>query len=280
MTRAPADLTSPQRRLLKCCRRHAACSRRSSATVALAQSAPDYKALVCIFLQGGNDGENTLIRHDTAGYQTYAAIRTTGVGHQHSAGAAAADPAGARRTRRTDSIRRARLCRHSSTRRSWRSSRTSACSSQPSTKPGLETAGRAAAGESVLAHRSGARAAERGRHGLRAHWAGAGASRTGSTPRIPERCFRRWSPRTGCARSSPGRTSVPLTVPRIPGLHAVQQRRRTSSSTTRCATPRCARCCAQAAATSTTSWRSSTPRKGWRRRRSCAPILAEHGTRW
>jgi uncharacterized protein (DUF1501 family) len=30
--------------------------------LALAQSAPDYKALVCVYLQGGNDGENTLIR--------------------------------------------------------------------------------------------------------------------------------------------------------------------------------------------------------------------------
>jgi uncharacterized protein (DUF1501 family) len=42
----------------------------------LAQGAPDYKALVCVFQLGGNDGENTLIRYDTAGYQNYAAIRT------------------------------------------------------------------------------------------------------------------------------------------------------------------------------------------------------------
>jgi uncharacterized protein (DUF1501 family) len=48
--------------------------------VALAQSAPDYKALVCIFLQGGNDGENTLVRYDSAGYQNYAAIRTPASG--------------------------------------------------------------------------------------------------------------------------------------------------------------------------------------------------------
>jgi len=45
-----------------------------------AQGAPDYKALVCIFLDGGNDGENTLIRYDAAGYQTYAAIRTSASG--------------------------------------------------------------------------------------------------------------------------------------------------------------------------------------------------------
>jgi len=45
-----------------------------------AQGAPDYKALVCIFLDGGNDGENTLIRYDTSGYQAYAAIRTPASG--------------------------------------------------------------------------------------------------------------------------------------------------------------------------------------------------------
>ena len=43
--------------------------------VALAQSAPDYKALVCVNLAGGNDGENTLIRFDAAGYKNYATIR-------------------------------------------------------------------------------------------------------------------------------------------------------------------------------------------------------------
>jgi len=47
---------------------------------ALAQSAPGYRALVCIFMQGGNDGENTLVRFDSAGYQNYAAIRTAASG--------------------------------------------------------------------------------------------------------------------------------------------------------------------------------------------------------
>ncbi|HEX2749690.1 MAG TPA: DUF1501 domain-containing protein [Verrucomicrobiales bacterium] len=45
---------------------------------ALAQSGgsyPDYKALVCIFLSGGNDGNNLVIPYDTAGYQAYAGIR-------------------------------------------------------------------------------------------------------------------------------------------------------------------------------------------------------------
>lgn len=37
--------------------------------------ASDYKALVCVFLFGGNDGNNTLIPIDTQGYGQYAAIR-------------------------------------------------------------------------------------------------------------------------------------------------------------------------------------------------------------
>ena len=47
---------------------------------AWAAAAPDYKALVCIFQQGGNDGENTLIRYDAKGYARYAAIRTPASG--------------------------------------------------------------------------------------------------------------------------------------------------------------------------------------------------------
>jgi uncharacterized protein (DUF1501 family) len=35
----------------------------------------DYKALVCIFLAGGNDGNNTIVPVDTAGYAGYSAIR-------------------------------------------------------------------------------------------------------------------------------------------------------------------------------------------------------------
>ena len=41
----------------------------------LAQSATDYKALVCVFLFGGNDANNTLIPFDTAGYANYSSIR-------------------------------------------------------------------------------------------------------------------------------------------------------------------------------------------------------------
>ena len=49
-----------------------------------AQTAPatDYKALVCVFLFGGNDGNNTLIPIDTAGYAQYAAARPAASGIQ------------------------------------------------------------------------------------------------------------------------------------------------------------------------------------------------------
>ena len=36
----------------------------------------DYKALVCLFLQGGNDANNLIIPNDTAGYAAYAAARS------------------------------------------------------------------------------------------------------------------------------------------------------------------------------------------------------------
>jgi uncharacterized protein (DUF1501 family) len=41
----------------------------------LAQSSTDYKALVCVFLFGGNDANNTLVPFDTTGYANYATIR-------------------------------------------------------------------------------------------------------------------------------------------------------------------------------------------------------------
>ncbi|AKJ28575.1 DUF1501 domain-containing protein [Caldimonas brevitalea] len=43
---------------------------------ASAQTAGDYKAIVCLFLLGGNDNANTLIPYDTAAYNAYAAGRT------------------------------------------------------------------------------------------------------------------------------------------------------------------------------------------------------------
>ena len=42
---------------------------------ALAQTSPDYKALVCVFLFGGNDANNTIIPFDTGGYANYASLR-------------------------------------------------------------------------------------------------------------------------------------------------------------------------------------------------------------
>jgi len=42
---------------------------------ALAQGTTDYKALVCIFLFGGNDANNLIVPIDTAGYTNYQSIR-------------------------------------------------------------------------------------------------------------------------------------------------------------------------------------------------------------
>jgi uncharacterized protein (DUF1501 family) len=47
---------------------------------AWAQGGDDYRALVCVFLFGGNDGNNTIIPYDSAGYSGYAAVRGTGTG--------------------------------------------------------------------------------------------------------------------------------------------------------------------------------------------------------
>ena len=48
-----------------------------SNTPTIAGDAPDYRALVCLFLSGGNDANNLIVPNDTAGYATYAAGRTT-----------------------------------------------------------------------------------------------------------------------------------------------------------------------------------------------------------
>lgn len=42
---------------------------------ALAQTTSDYKALVCVFLFGGNDGNNLIIPFDTQGYANYSSLR-------------------------------------------------------------------------------------------------------------------------------------------------------------------------------------------------------------
>jgi uncharacterized protein (DUF1501 family) len=42
---------------------------------AAAQTAPDYKALVCVFLYGANDHGNTVVPYDSASHSAYASIR-------------------------------------------------------------------------------------------------------------------------------------------------------------------------------------------------------------
>ena len=49
---------------------------------AQATAVPDYKALVCVFMFGGNDGNNTVIPLDTAGYASYSKVRTVASGIQ------------------------------------------------------------------------------------------------------------------------------------------------------------------------------------------------------
>ncbi len=49
----------------------------AAAGSAAAQTAGDYKALVCIFMYGGNDNHNTVVPYDDTHHAQYAAIRTT-----------------------------------------------------------------------------------------------------------------------------------------------------------------------------------------------------------
>ncbi|HXX83054.1 MAG TPA: DUF1501 domain-containing protein [Casimicrobiaceae bacterium] len=53
-----------------------------AAARAQSTAASSYKALVCVFLFGGNDGNNTVVPLDTAGYASYAAVRTAASGIQ------------------------------------------------------------------------------------------------------------------------------------------------------------------------------------------------------
>ena len=48
----------------------------SAISDAAAQSAPDYKALVCVFLQGGNDHWNTLVPYDSTHHALYQGLRS------------------------------------------------------------------------------------------------------------------------------------------------------------------------------------------------------------
>ena len=53
---------------------------------AQAQTTGDYKALVCVFLFGGNDGNNTVVPYDPTGYAQYAAVRSSASGIQLAQG--------------------------------------------------------------------------------------------------------------------------------------------------------------------------------------------------
>ena len=55
-------------------------------STAEATTAPDYKALVCVFMFGGNDGNNTIVPLDATGYQSYATVRTAASGIQLTQG--------------------------------------------------------------------------------------------------------------------------------------------------------------------------------------------------
>ncbi|HEX3366866.1 DUF1501 domain-containing protein [Phenylobacterium sp.] len=50
----------------------------AAAGSAAGQAAPDYKALVCVFLFGGNDGNNTVLATDTDSFSRYFSARNTG----------------------------------------------------------------------------------------------------------------------------------------------------------------------------------------------------------
>jgi uncharacterized protein (DUF1501 family) len=69
-------------------------------SAASAQTAPDYKALVCVFLFGGNDSYNMVLPTDAASWNAYSAVRnqasdhrSAGPGTTPNAGAAAGSPA-------------------------------------------------------------------------------------------------------------------------------------------------------------------------------------------
>jgi uncharacterized protein (DUF1501 family) len=53
-----------------------------SATASAGAGEDDYKALVCVFMFGGNDGNNTVVPLDSAGYGSYSKVRTSSSGIQ------------------------------------------------------------------------------------------------------------------------------------------------------------------------------------------------------
>ncbi|MDH4051019.1 MAG: DUF1501 domain-containing protein, partial [Rubrivivax sp.] len=63
-------------------------------TAAAAQGAGDYKALVCVFLDGGNDAFNTVLATDPDSWASYQSVRS------HSGGSIAQLPVGTHADRR------------------------------------------------------------------------------------------------------------------------------------------------------------------------------------
>src|SRR5271165_7300253 len=56
-------------------------------TAMAAQSSPtDYKAIICLFLQGGNDGHGTVVATDTASYNAFTQARSGAPGLAYSMG--------------------------------------------------------------------------------------------------------------------------------------------------------------------------------------------------
>lgn len=73
MTTSNSELTTARRDFLRWAGALAAGAGLSG--LASAQTATDYKALVCVFLLGGNDGHNTIVPTSTAAYAAYKSIR-------------------------------------------------------------------------------------------------------------------------------------------------------------------------------------------------------------
>ena len=67
----------------------------AEASAATASGAGDYKALVCVFLYGGNDYANTLVAYDSASYAAYQQMRPSFAYSRASLAATALNPASA-----------------------------------------------------------------------------------------------------------------------------------------------------------------------------------------
>ena len=83
---------------------------------AVGQTAPGYKAIVCMFFYGGNDSSHMVLRTDTASFAEYTRLRNHGAGSDRPAG-----PRHAGRTTAPPGPRRRASAASSRSRRSSRS---------------------------------------------------------------------------------------------------------------------------------------------------------------